>query len=82
MRDGGLFALFKVQVPDVAIDQSDNDCRAKKHEHCADVIPKFGRNSVNPHRRVKGQRETEESEKETELNACPSLEKTADGERD
>ena len=73
--------FFPIQFPEVAIEKSDNERRAEKKENGPNVIPPIGLDTVEPHRGVKGEGQTEKLEEHAQGNASPPFEHSADGER-
>src|ERR1700736_5165654 len=71
MRNRRLFAPFKVDVPNVTIDQRDDQRCAEQYRRGADMHPPRRLQSVNSQRRVEGEREKKELIQKTERNFGP-----------
>src|SRR2546430_14045199 len=82
MRDGSLLFLFEIKIPDVTIDQRDDDRGTQHQEDRANVIAKIDRDSVNPQPDIKRERETKELIRNAELNVGAALQKAPDRQSD
>src|SRR5438552_5211648 len=81
MWDRRLPFFFEIEIPNVTIDQRDDEGRAQERGSRADMRAQLERHSVHPHRGVERKREAEEPEKETEPHAGAPLQQTADRQR-
>src|ERR1700693_6247276 len=83
MWDRRLPFFLEIEIPNVTIDQRDDEGSAQEHGGRGDIRAhsRLERESGGPHRRVKRKREAEELEKETERHAGAAFQKTADRQR-
>src|SRR5438445_13483755 len=82
MRDRRLFAFLEVNVPDVTIDQGNNEGGAQKHDRGPEMNAPRCLHAINSERHIKRQREAKELIKKAELNIGAALEKASDAQRD
>ena len=80
VRNGRLPLLFEVEVPQVPVNECDDDDSACQDEQRGDVMLQLHRQPVRPDGGVKGRGDTKQLEEHTETHTRPPLEKTADGE--
>ena len=73
MWDRRLPFFFEIEIPNVTIDQRDDEGSAQQRGGRAGMRAQLERHSVHPHRGVKRKREAEEPEKQTEPHAGAPL---------
>jgi hypothetical protein len=81
MGNGRAPLFFPITLPEVAIEERDEESGAKEKDGGADVVAPTRLHSVESGGGVKRERQTEKLEEKTQAHARPALEKTADGER-
>jgi hypothetical protein len=79
--NGCLPFLLEIKIPEIVINEGDDDSRAEENEGGADVIAPVGLNAVNGNGGVEGEGETENLEEESKGNAGASFEKAAEAEQ-
>ena len=81
MRDGRLLFLFEIEIPDVTIDQRDDEGGAQEDERSSNVIAQIESDAIRPQRGVSSERQTKKPIQNAEANAGAPLQKSAHGQR-
>ena len=82
MRDRRLFAPFEINVPNVTINQRDDERRAQQDRRGAKVNSPRRLNAIHPQRDVKRQCQTKELIQKAEAHIRAPLQKSTNTERD
>jgi hypothetical protein len=81
MGNRRLALLFPIRIPQIAIEECDEESGAQDEEGGADVVPPVDLDAVERGCGVERERETEKLEENTEAHAGLALKETAEGER-
>ena len=81
VRNGCLPFLLEIEIPQVVINEGDDDSRAEEDEGGANVVAPIGLDAVDRNGGVEGERETENLEEESKGDARASFEKAAEAEQ-
>ena len=73
MRNGCMPLLFEIKVPNVPINESDDQCSAEQNCCCTNMIAPWCINSVSGNRGVEGEDQTEKPKEQAELNTGATL---------
>src|SRR5947207_9964856 len=75
-------SFLEIEIPDVAIDQSNDERGAQKNNRCSHVVPPICVDAIDRDRGVKRESQAKEPEEKPQANACPLFKKPADRECD
>src|SRR5438034_5058984 len=75
-------SFLEIEIPDVAIDQGDNERGAQKNHRCSHMVPPIGVDAIDRDRGVKRERQAKEPEEKSKANAGSLFQKPADRECD
>src|SRR6476620_9071282 len=82
MRNGCMPLFFEIKVPNVPINESDDQCSAEQNCCCANMIAPWCINSVSGNRGVEGEDQTEKAKEQAELNTGATLQESPNSKGD
>src|SRR5438270_6911764 len=74
-------SFLEIEIPDVAIDQGNDERGAQKKPRCSHVVAPIGVDAIDRDRGVKRESQAKEPEEKPQANACPLFKKPTDCER-